>query len=145
MAGCVVAGMVCKAPPAQARWILLNRPFPRGQASAVQKVETICARKTTSRARETAKSAAAFRGLVVSPLLFSVTSQHNIPHTSLDTGGGGGYTNLLHLRPREARRRSTPSPAEGGAAEVFFNSGLVLQICGGGLKCHRYITMPFCW
>jgi hypothetical protein len=57
-------------------------------------------------------------------------------------GGGGGYTNLLHLRPREARRRSTPSPAEGGAVEVFFNSGLVLQIRGGGLKCHKYITMP---
>jgi hypothetical protein len=87
------------------------------------------------------KSAAAFRGLVVSPLLFSVTSQHNIPHTSLD--GGGGYIDLLHLRPREVWRRSTPSPAEGGAAEVFFNSGLVLQIRGGGLKCHRYITMPF--
>jgi hypothetical protein len=37
---------------------------------------------------------------------------------------------------------STPSPAEGGAVEVFFNFGLVLQIRGGGLKCHRYITMP---
>jgi hypothetical protein len=85
--------------------------------------------------------AVAFRGLVVSPLLFSVTSQHNIPHISLD-GGGGGYTDLLHLRPREARRRSTPSPAKGGAAEVFFNSGLVLQIGGGGLRCHRYIAMP---
>jgi hypothetical protein len=89
----------------------------------------------------------------VSPLLFSVTSQHNIPHTSLD--GGGGYANLLsisnrgrrgggllHLRPREAQRRSTLSPAEGGVAEVFFNSGLVLQIRDGGLKYHRYITMP---
>jgi hypothetical protein len=139
MSGCVVAGAVRKAPPAQARWKLLNWPFPRGQAPAVQKVGTTCARKTTSRARETAKSAAAFRELVVSPLLFSATSQHNIPHTSLD---GGGYTDLLHLRPREARRRSTPSPAEGGAAEVFFNSGLVLQIRGGSLKCHRYITMP---
>jgi hypothetical protein len=110
----------------------------------VQKVGTTCARKTTSRAQETTKLAAAFRGLVVSPLLFSVTSQHNIPHTSLDTGGGGGggYTDLLHLRPREARRRSTPSLTEGGAAEVFFNSELVLQIRSGGLKCHRYITMP---
>jgi hypothetical protein len=106
----------------------------------MQKVGTTCARKTTSRARETTKSTAAFRRLVVSPLLFSVTSQHNIPHTSLD--GGGGYTDLLHLRPREARQRSTPSPPEGGAAEVFFNSGLVLQIRGGGLKYHRYITMP---
>jgi hypothetical protein len=71
----------------------------------------------------------------------SVTFKHNIPHTSLDTDGGG-YRDLLHLRPREAQRRSTPSPIEGGAAEVFFNSGLVLQIHGGGLKCHRYITMP---
>jgi hypothetical protein len=53
---------------------------------------------------------------------------------------GGG---LLHLRLREAWRRSTPSPAEGGAVVVFFNSGLVLQIRDGGLKCHRYITMPF--
>jgi hypothetical protein len=121
MSGCVVAGMVRKAPPAQARWKLSNRPFPRGQAPAVQKVGTTCARKTTSRARETAKSATAFRGLVVLPLLFSVTSQHNIPHTSLD--GGGGYTYILHLRPREARRRSTPSPAEGGAAEVYSISG----------------------
>jgi hypothetical protein len=79
----------------------------------------------------------------MSPLLFSVTSQHNIPHSSLYTsGGGGGYRDLLHLRPREARWRSTSSPIEGGAAEVFFNSRLVLQIRGGGLKCHRYITMP---
>jgi hypothetical protein len=105
MAGCVVVGTVRKAPPAQARWILSNRPFPRGQAPAVQKVGTTCARKTTSRARETAKSAPAFRGLVVSPFLFSVTSQHNIPHTSLDDGDG--YTDLLHLRPREARPRSS--------------------------------------
>jgi hypothetical protein len=73
--------------------------------------------------------------LIVSLLLFSVTSQHNIPHTSLDTdGGGGGYTNLLHLWLREARRRSTPSPGEGGATKVFFNYGLVLQIRGGSLK-----------
>jgi hypothetical protein len=135
-----VAGMLRKAPPAEARWILSNRPFPWGQAPAVQKVGTAFARKTTSRAREKAKSAAAFRGLVVSPLLFLVTSQHNIPHTSLDTGGG--YRDLLHFRPREARRRSTPSPAKGGAAEVFFNSRLVLEIHGGGLNYHWYITMP---
>jgi hypothetical protein len=121
MAGCVVAGTVRKAPPDQARWILSNRPFPRGQALVVQNMGTACAWKTTSRARETAKSVAAFRRLVVSPLLFSVTSQHNIPHTSF--GGGGSYTDLLHLRPREARRRSTPSPAEGGAAEVYSISG----------------------
>jgi hypothetical protein len=121
MSGCIVASTVRKAPPAQAHWKLSNRPFPRGQAPAVQKVGTACARKTTSRVRETAKSAAAFCGLVVSPLLFSVTSQHNIPHTSLD--GGGGYTDLLHLRPREARRRSTPSSAEGGAMEVYSISG----------------------
>jgi hypothetical protein len=106
----------------------------------VQIVGTACAGETSSRAREKVKSAAAFRRLVVSPLLFSVTSQHNIPHTCLDTGGSGGYTDLLHLRLREARWRSTPSPAEGGATEVFFNSGLVLQICGGGLKWQRYIT-----
>jgi hypothetical protein len=109
MVGCVVAGMVRKAPSAQVRWILSNRPFPRGQASAVQKVGTECARKTTSRARETAKSAAAFCGLVVSPLLFSVTSQHNIPHTSLDG--------------RRRLHRSTPSPTEGGTAEVYSISG----------------------
>jgi hypothetical protein len=48
------------------------------------------------------KSAATFCRIVVSPLLFSVTSQHNIPHTSLDTGGGGYSIDLLHLRPREA-------------------------------------------
>jgi hypothetical protein len=108
----------------------------------VQIVGTAYAWETTSRAREKVKSAAAFHGLVVSPLLFLVTSQHNIPHTSLDTGGGGNYTDLLHLPPREAWRRSNPSPAEGGATEVFFNSGLVLQICGGGLKWQRYITMP---
>jgi hypothetical protein len=130
MAGCVVAGTMRKAPPAQARWILSNRPFPRGQAPAVQKVGTACARKTTSRVRETAKSAAVFRGMLVSPLLFSVTSQHNIPHTSLD-GGGGGYTDLLHLRPREAQRRSTPSLAEGGAMEVYSISGRGRR--GGGL------------
>jgi hypothetical protein len=57
-----------------------------------------------------------------------------------DRGRHGG--GLLHLQRREARRRSTPSPAEGGVAEVFFNSGLVLQIRGGDLKYHRYITMP---
>jgi hypothetical protein len=125
-----VAGTVHKEPLAQARWILSNRPFLRGQAPAVQKVGTACARKTTSRARETAKSAAAFYGLVVSPLLFSVTSQHNIPHTSLD-GGGGGYTDLLHLRPREAQRRSTPSLAEGGATDVYSISGRGRR--GGGL------------
>jgi hypothetical protein len=119
MVDCVVADMVPKAPLTQARWILSNRSFSREQASAVQKVGTVCARKTTSRARETAKSAAVFRGLVVSHLLFSVTSQHNIPHTSLDGGGGGGYTDLLHLRPREAWRRSTPSPTEGGTTEVY--------------------------
>jgi hypothetical protein len=96
----------------------------------MQNVGTTCARKTTSRARETTKLAAAFRGLVVSPLLFSVTSQHNIPHTSLD-GGGDDYTDLLHLRPREARRRSTPSPAEGGATEVYSISGRERR--GGGL------------
>jgi hypothetical protein len=143
-----MAGTVHKASPVQVRWILSNRPFPRRQAPAVQKVGTMCVRKTTSRARKTAKSTAAFRGLVVSPLLFSVTSQHNIPHTSRiysisDRGSRGG--GLLHLRPREARWRSTPSQAEGGVAEVFFNSGLVLQIRGGGLKCHMYITMPSCW
>jgi hypothetical protein len=49
---------------------------------------------------------------------------------------------LLHLRLREVRQRYTPSPAEGAAMEVFFNSGLVLQIRDGGLKCHRYNTMP---
>jgi hypothetical protein len=57
-----------------------------------------------------------------------------------DRGRRGG--GLFHLRLREARQRSTPSLAEGGAAEVFFNSELVLQIRGGGLKYHRYITMP---
>jgi hypothetical protein len=129
MAGCVVAGTVRKAPPAQARWILSNRSFPPGQAPAVQKVGTACAQKTTSRAWETAKSAAAFRGLVVSPLFFSVTSQHNIPHTSLDSGGD--YIDLLHLRPREAWWRSTPSPAEGGAAEVYSIFGRGRR--GGGL------------
>jgi hypothetical protein len=129
MAGCVVVGTVRKAPSAQVRWILSIRSFPRGQAPTVQKVGTACARKTTSRARETAKSAAAFRGLVVSPLIFSVTSQHNIPHTSLD--GGGGYTYLLHLRPRKAWRRSTLSLAEGGAAEVYSISGRGRR--GGGL------------
>jgi hypothetical protein len=95
-----------------------------------------CARKTTSRARETAKSAAAFRGLEVSPLLFLVTSQHNIPHTSLD--GGSGYIDLLHLRPREARWRSTPSPAEGGAMEVYSISGRGRR--GGGLLQLRACT-----
>jgi hypothetical protein len=69
---------------------------------------------------------------VTYPIFGHLPTQH--PHTSLDTGGGGGYTDLLHLPPREARRRSTLSPTEGGAAEVFFNSGLVLKICGGGLK-----------
>jgi hypothetical protein len=117
-----VADTVPKAPPIQARWILSNRPFSWEQAPAMQKVGTACAWKTTSRARETAKSAAVFHGLVVSHLLFSVTSQHNIPHTSLD-GDGGGYTDLLHLRPREAWRRSTPSPTEGGMTEVYSISG----------------------
>jgi hypothetical protein len=137
MAGCVVAGTVRKAPPAQARWILSNRPFPREQAPAVQKVGTACAWKTTSRARETAKSVAAFCGLVMSPLLFLVTSQHNFPHTSLD-GGGGGYTDLLHLRPMEARRRSTPSPAEGGVTEVYSINGQGRR--GGGLLQLRACT-----
>jgi hypothetical protein len=105
-------------------------------------VGTACARKTTSRARETAKSATAFRGLVVSPLLFSVTSQHNIPHTSID--GGGGYTDLLHLRPRETQRRSTPSPAEGGAAEVYSISGRGRR--GGGLlQLRAYPPNPRRW
>jgi hypothetical protein len=131
MAGCVVAGMVRKAPPAQACWILSIRPFLQGQAPAVQKVGTACAWKTTSRAWETTKSVAAFRGLVVSPLLFLVTSKHNIPHTSLDGSRGRGYTDLLHLRPREAWRRSTPSLAEGGAAEVYSISGRGRR--GGGL------------
>jgi hypothetical protein len=118
----------------------------------VQIVGTACARETTSKAWEKGKSATAFRGLVVSPLLFLVTSQHNMPHTSLDTGGGGGYTDLLHLRSREARRRSTPSSTEGGAMEVFFISGLVRQIRGGDLYWRRYINMLFgsfcpynCW
>jgi hypothetical protein len=127
--------MVRKAPPA-ARWILSNQSFSRGQTLAVQKVGTACARKTISRAREIAKSAAEFRGLVVSPLLFSVTFQHNIPHTSLD--GGGGYTDLLHLRPREARQRSTPSPAAGGLAEVYSISGRGRR--GGGLLQLRACT-----
>jgi hypothetical protein len=61
-------------------------------------------------------------------------------YSIFDRGRHGG--GLLHLRPREARGRSTPSPAEEGAAEVFFNSGLVLEIRGSGLKCHMYITMP---
>jgi hypothetical protein len=83
--------------------------------------------EASSRMREKPKSAATFRGIVVSHLLFSVTSQHNIPHTSLDTGGdSGGYTDLLHLQPREMRRRSSST----------------LQIRGGGLKWRRYITMP---
>jgi hypothetical protein len=66
----------------------------------------------------------------MSPVLFLVTSQHNIPHTSLDIDDVGVHG-------------STPSLAERGAMEVFFNSGLVLQICGGGLKWRRYITMLF--
>jgi hypothetical protein len=42
----------------------------------------------------------------------SVTSQHNIPRSSLNTSGSdsGGYTDLLRLRPREARRRSSSTP-----------------------------------
>jgi hypothetical protein len=141
MSGCVMAGAVRKAPPAQARWKLSNRPFPQGHAPAVQKVGTACARKTTSRARETAKSAAAFHGLVVSPLLFSVTSQQNIPHTSLNGSGSGGYTDLLHLRLREARRRSTPSPAEGGTMEVYsiFGGG---RHGGGLLQLRAYPPNP---
>jgi hypothetical protein len=143
IAGCIVASMVRKAPPAEARWILSNRSFPWGQALAVQIVGTACTRETSSRAREKVKSVAAFHGIVVSPLLFSVISQHNIPHTNLDTvSDGGGYIALLHLWPREEQRNSTPYPAEGGMADVFFNSGLVLQIHGDGLKWRRYITMP---
>jgi hypothetical protein len=61
-------------------------------------------------------------------------------YSIFDRGRRGG--GLLHLRPREPRQRSTPSSAEGGAAEVFFNFGLVLKIRDGILKCHRYITMP---
>jgi hypothetical protein len=67
----------------------------------------------------------------------AVTQSYSISGRGRRDGG------LLHLRPREAWRRSSPSPAEGGAAEVFFNSGLVLQIRGDGLKWRRYITMTF--
>jgi hypothetical protein len=64
------------------------------------------------------------------------TYQHNIPHISLDTGGGS-YRDLLHLRPREARLRSTPSPAEEGAAEVFSTLGDK----GIAIKAH-YLSTP---
>jgi hypothetical protein len=47
-----------------------------------------------------------------------------------------------HRRRQRRLHRSTPSPTEGGAAEIFFNSELVLQIRGSGLKWRRYITMP---
>jgi hypothetical protein len=116
-----------RAPSAQACWILSNRSFSQVQVPVVQKIGTACAWEASSRMRERPKSAATFRGIVVSPLLFLVTSQHNIPHTSLDTGGdSGGYTDLLHLQPRKTRQRSSST----------------LQICGGGLKWRRYITVP---
>jgi hypothetical protein len=60
---------------------------------------------------------------VTSPIL--VTYQHNIPHTSLDTGGGGnvGSTDLLHLRPRELRRSSSTLALSSKSVVVVSNGG----------------------
>jgi hypothetical protein len=138
IAGCVVVGTVRKAPLAQARWILSIRPFPREQAPVVQKVGTACARKITPRARETAKSEAAFRGLVVSPHLFSVTSQHNIPirvstaaathiYSISDRGRRDG--GLLYLRPREARRRSSSTPGLSSKSTVAVSNATGTSPC----------------
>jgi hypothetical protein len=76
------------------------------------------------------KSAATFCRIVVSPLLFSVTSSlfGHLP------------TQYPPYQSRHRRRRlfhrSTPSPAEGGMMEVFFNSVLssksVAAVSNGG-------------
>jgi hypothetical protein len=60
---------------------------------------------------------------VTSPIF--VTSQHNIPHTSLDTGGNGdgGPIDLLHLRPRELRRSSSTLALSSKSAAVVSNGG----------------------
>jgi hypothetical protein len=70
---------------------------------------------------------------VTSPLFGHLSTQHPLYQSRYRRG---------QKRRRRQLHRSTPSPVEGGAAEVFFNFGFVLQIRDGGLKWRRYITMP---
>jgi hypothetical protein len=136
MAGCVVTGTVRKAPPAQARWILSNRPFPCAKSeNGVRAIDHLKSVGHSEIGGSVSRASS-----VTSPLFGHLPTQHP-PYQSrrrwrlhrftpfLTEGGatevysisGRGRHNggLLHLRLREARRRSTPSPDEGGAAEVY--------------------------
>jgi hypothetical protein len=118
MVGCIVASTMRKASSAQARWILSNRPFPRGQAPAVQKVGTARAEDHLKSARDSKISGSVSRASsVTSPIFGHLPTQHP-PY---------------QYRHRRRRRlhRSIPSPTEGGAAEVYSIS--VRGRRGGGL------------
>jgi hypothetical protein len=116
MSGCVVAGAVRKAPPTQARMKLSNRPFPRAGASGAKSGNDVRAEDHLKSAGDSEVGGSVSRASsVTSPLFGHLPTQHP-PYQS-----------------RRWRRlhRSTPSPTEGGAAEVYSISGRGRR--GGGL------------
>jgi hypothetical protein len=145
---CVVAGTVRKAPPVQARWILKSVVSPRTDTSGAKSGNGVRAGGLLKYAGESEIGGYVSQASSVTSPLFGHISQHNIPHTSLNTGGGGGYTDLLHTRSREARQRSSSTQ---GLSSRRVGGLLQLWACPPNLRrrsqmaeAHHHASGSFC-